>query len=139
MRVLAAIPALLALSGTVAAAPATVARPSEAELKAILEGLGPLDITQHITPIPDSEILAPGVADVVFNRTSPNNGTLVSKRDYDEGGCFPWVYWADGNARQGYYNDFGYANAIFQSYDRYGFNWIGRKYSSKHFAFRASN
>jgi hypothetical protein len=130
MRVLTVIPALLALSGTVAAAP-TTAKPSEAELKkAVLKAQAQgLNVTQNTVPIPASAILPPGVVDPIFNRTSPRdaNNPLLAKRDFDEGGCFGWASWVSANGRQGYYNDFFYAQAVFQSYDRFEYNWIGRE------------
>ncbi|KAK4119161.1 hypothetical protein N657DRAFT_637460 [Parathielavia appendiculata] len=81
MRILASIPTLLALGSTVAAAPAPV-NASEAQN------------WNQTEPIPASAILAPGVDDLVFTRTSPcdGNSPLLAKRDSDEGGYFDWNY-----------------------------------------------
>ncbi|KAH6995295.1 hypothetical protein EDB80DRAFT_877163 [Ilyonectria destructans] len=124
MRLLASIPALLALSGTVTAAPVTANKPSEAELKAIwAQGL---NVTEQTEPIPASMILEPGAVDI-FGQ-SPARDTdnpLLAKRIYDRGNCFEWASWVSANSRQAYTNDFQSAKAIFQGYDRWGWNYIG--------------
>ncbi|KAK4096924.1 hypothetical protein N658DRAFT_510807 [Parathielavia hyrcaniae] len=113
MRVLASMSAVLALGGAVAAAP--------------VEASDIAPNWNQTEPIPASAILAPGVVDDVFTRTSPRDGDnpLLAKRDFDEGGCYPWLSWVSSNQRQGYYNDFAYAHGIFQGYDRWGYNWVG--------------
>jgi hypothetical protein len=129
MRVLASIPALLALSGAAAAAPvaneqwppAPADLPSEADIQAICAQ--PLNETE---PIPSSMILETGVVDKVFGQTTPAN-PLLAKRLYSRGTCFEWSPTVSANARQGFYNDFQYAKAIFQSYDQFGWNYITRE------------
>ena len=142
MRLLASIPALLAVSGAVSAAPVTpepeqwppamtADQPGEAELKTIWEQ--GLNVAAQAVPIPASAILAPGAAvDDVFAAHSPArraDNNPLSKRVYDRGMCFEWASWVSANARQGYYNDFQYAKAIFQGYDQFGWNYIGREFS----------
>ena len=87
-------------------------------------------MTELAAPIPASSILEPGVVDDVFAQSSARDvdSPLLAKRVYDRGMCYEWASWVSYNARQSYYNDFLYGKTIFQGYDRWAWNYIGRKF-----------